>query len=232
MIITIARQELKAALLFASTDETRYVINGVNIEARAGKAAPVLVATDGRRLAVIETQAQQAADFTKDCTILIRPDFVKALCALSKALGGKNCPWLAFDVTHKQSVEITIIGKDVSLVVNEEAFMDEKYPDWRQVVPAKSKKREPITDIGLNAEYVGDFARASKLLGGESPIMQMNLVGKEQQVEVKLQGLPQFYGLVMQCKLNTDIEYQPEFLAIAEAFPKPVPEQSSSEESE
>ena len=50
--------EIKAALLFASQDESRYVLNGVNIRTR-GNLPPVLVATDGCRFCCIESQADQ-----------------------------------------------------------------------------------------------------------------------------------------------------------------------------
>ena len=48
-----SRSAVVAAAAFMSTDETRYVLNGVHLETRAsdGKpAAPIIVATDGRRL--------------------------------------------------------------------------------------------------------------------------------------------------------------------------------------
>jgi hypothetical protein len=49
----------------------------------------------------------------------------------------------------------------------------------------------------------------------------MNLVGKEQQIEIRIPAVPNFYGLLMQCKLQEGIDYQPEFVRIIESLPKP-----------
>jgi hypothetical protein len=230
MKIIISRQELQAAKLFASTDDTRYVITGVNIEVAPGKL-PVVVATDGRRVVAIETVAQQDQEFQSEHSILLRPDFVAPICALSKAFGGKLFPWICFDNNPGSSrVTVTLIGGSITLHVDAGALIEGQFPNWRLALPAKRQRREPITDIGLNAEFVGDFAKASKILGADSALIQMNLVGREQQVEVKLKSLPNFYGLVMQCKLDDSVEYQPEFVAIVDSLPKP--ESDSSEEKE
>lgn len=226
MKIIVTRQELQAVKLFASTDGTRYVITGVNIEVRPN-AVPVLVATDGRRLVAIETVAQQEDKFTQSRSLLLRPDFIGPVCALLKAFGGKLFPWICFEHNPgSKRVIVTLIGGHIALDVEEGAIIEGEFPNWRQVLPAKIKHREPITDIGLNAELIGDFAKAAKILEADSPVIQMNLVGKEQQVEVKLKALPNFYGLVMQCKLDESIEYQPEFVAIVDQFTK---EESSDE---
>lgn len=226
MKIIVSRQELQAALLFASTDETRYVITGVNVEVKSG-AKPLLVATDGRRLVAIETVAEQAAEelFDHEHALLLRPDFVKPIVALSKAFGGKLYPWICFESDPgSKRVHVSLVGGHVFLEAEQDALIEGEFPNWRAAVPAKNRKREPITDIGLNAEYVGDFAKAAKALGAESPLIQMNLVGKEAQVEVKLMGLPNFYGLVMQCGLQNGVEYQPEFLKIVEQFAEETPD--------
>jgi hypothetical protein len=77
---------------------------------------------------------------------------------------------------------------------------------------------------------IGDFAKAAKLMESGTPIVQMNLIGKEQAIEVRLYSLPQFYGLVMPCKVDDSIDYQPEFLAVTKLFPEPPPEPETKEE--
>ncbi len=221
MKIIVSRTELLAALLFASQDESRYTLNGVNIEVNPTHHTPVMVATDGRRIAVIETVAEQPQEeIFENQSMLLAADFVKAVCSLSKAIGGKLFPWIQFQTRPgSQQTMVEFIGNGTTLNVESRALIEGIFPNWRQCLPAKSKKRDPITDIGLNAEMIGDFAKAAKLLEAPTPIVQMNLVGKEQQIEVKIIGRANFYGLVMQCKLDESVDYQPEFLAISKAFP-------------
>ncbi len=219
MKIVVSRTELAAAMLFASNDDSRYVINGILVEVQPGRK-PVMVATDGRRLISIETEAEQAQDFDESYAFILKPDAIRAFLSMSKSFGGKMFPWICFETHGSKRIVVTLIGGKISLDVEEGALIEGEFPAWRKCIPAKSKKREPITDLGVNAEFIGDFARAAKLLGAESPIVQMNLVGKEQSIEVKLAGINSFYGLLMQCKIDESIEYQPEFLGIVKDFPK------------
>lgn len=225
MKITLSRKELSAALLFASTDETRFTLMGIQVETRGNQ--PTLTATDGRRLVVIESSSDQDSEYTPgDAGFILRADFVKPLCALSKSIGGELLPWLMFDMSPgSKRVQVKIVGRECYLDTHDGALTEGSYPNWRQIIPAKDVERAPIREIAINSEYVGDFAKAAKLLGSESAIASFNLAGKDAQgsygaIEVRLESLPQFYGLVMPCKFSEGEDYQPEFLAIKEAFPQ------------
>lgn len=231
MKIVVSRSELSAALLFASTDESRYTLSGVCIEA-CPERKPVLVATDGRRLAVIETVAEQKEDFPHRHQLLLRPDFIKPICALSKAIGAKLFPWICFENNPgSKRIQVEFIGGNIWLDSHDGGLINGEYPAWAKALPARKARREPINDLGLNAEFVGDFAKAAKLLEASSPLIQMNLVGKEQALEVKINALPHFYGLVMPCKVEESTEYQPEFLQIVKDFPvktEPEPQEEAA----
>lgn len=222
MNITVSRQELAAAALFTSQDDSRYVLTGVLVEAQANKA-PVIVATDGRRLVCIETLADQENPdgvAPVECKFILRRDFVKILVAISKATGHKEYSWVRFTYTpgHKR-LSIEFLGGNATLEVDD-AMIEGDYPDWHKVVPSKSKKREPITDLALNCKQMADFAKAAELLGSDSCFIQMNLVGKEKEIEVIVGSLEDtFYALITPCKINEAAEYQPEFLSIKEMFP-------------
>lgn len=236
MKIIVSRLELAAALLFASKDESRFTLAAVCIEVNAKSDRPTLIATDGRRLAVIQSQAFQGDDFTgfdQEFQLLLDRDFLKAVCALSRALGGKIFPWIAF-TAHADPKDgwlmVEFIGSDdATLKVEKHAKVEGVYPDWRKVVPNKNAKRSPINDLGINSEYVGDFARASKALGLDDNVIQMNLVGKDSAVEVKLARADYFYGLVMPCKVDEDVDYQPEFLNIVKDLPVQLIEKESKD---
>jgi hypothetical protein len=226
----VTRQELVTAMLFASEDESRYVLNGVCITGVEHGKHPIITATDGRRLVVIETTAEQA-DTHEPGEIVLRGEFIKAVAALSKAIGGKLFPWVSFEIKPgSDRLFVALVGANCFLEFESGAIIDQAYPGWRNAIPSKRAIRQPVSEIGLNADFVGDFAKAAKTLECETPIVQMSLVGKDSAIEVKLIGRPNFYGLVMQTRLEEGTEYQPEFLGITKDLPKV--EKLSTEEQE
>lgn len=225
MRLTFSRQELLAAMLFTSEDESRYVLNGLCLKYRP-EQKPIAIATDGRRLTVIESAHDQEADSifqeAQEAQIIVRSDFIKPLCALNKSIGGKLFPLITFE--HKpgsKRLMVHMAGGKFYLEAEDGALIEGDFPNWMQVIPPKNQKREPIAEVGMNAELVGDYAKAVKMLEASSSIVQMNLVGKEQQIEIRIPSVPNFYGLLMQCKLQEGVDYQPEFLGIIKDLPKP-----------
>jgi hypothetical protein len=232
MKIVVSRRDLQAAAIFASTDDNRPTLNGVNIEVREGIAEPCVVATDGRRLVAIESQAEQQQDFDRPHSVLLRADFLKAICQLSKTFGGQVFPLICFEHNPgSKRLSVSLIGAPVVLEIEVGAIIEGEFPDWRRVMPAKNMRRESISEIGINSEFIGDFAKAAKILECNTPVVQLHLVGKEQQIEVKLDGLANFYGLVMQCKLE-EVDYQPEFTQIIEQLPAPEKAEAEPAETE
>ena len=221
MKVILSRQELLTALLFASKDDSRFTLCSVCVEVSPRSNKPNIITTDGRRLSVIQSQAEQPEDFNNGeaSQMLLTSEFVKAVCALSKALGGKLFPWIQFATTAGSSqVFVELIGGDCSLNTASGALVEGAFPNWRACVPSKKLERTQITDLGINAEFVGDFAKAAKIFD-LNPVIQINLIAKESALEVKLAGASYFYGLIMPCKPNEDENYQPEFLGIVENLP-------------
>jgi len=222
MKVIVTRQELLAALIFASTDSDRYMLCGVQVEVSPQKL-PLLVATDGRRLCAIQTSVEeQAQEFRHAASFILRADYVEIFAKISKACGGKHFPWVCIEWTGGKRVVVSLIGGKSVLDVEEGALIEGQYPDWRKAMPAKEDTRQPISEIGLNAGFIGDFAKAAKILGPEIPVVQMNLVGPDSCVEVHINGVSNFYGIVMPTKLNEGVDYQPEFVKIVEGL---TPEQ-------
>lgn len=230
MKIIVSRQELQAALLFASNDDGRLVLNGVCLEVTPSCHKPTLITTDGRRLVVIQSQAEQAEEFNESCQIILAAAFVKPVVALSKALGGKIFPWIQFEnKAGSQQVRVEFIGGNATLDSESGALIEGVYPDWKKVVPSKKMERTQINDLGINAEFVGDFARCAKIFD-LNPVIQINLIAKETALEVKLSGAEYFYGLIMPCKADEETDYQPEFLQIIKDLP--VVEKKTTPETE
>lgn len=222
MKVTFSRQELAACLLFASEDESRFVLNSLCFKYRPGEQ-PIAVATDAVRLTIIETKAEQLVSAEgSECQIVVASPFLRAVCALNKAVGGKLFPLVTFESkAGSNRLSVTMNGGKLYLEAEEGALIEGNYPDWRGVMPPKNQKRQPITEVGINSEFIGDYAKAIKLLEASSLAVQMSLVGKEQAIEVALPAAPNFYSLIMQCKLEESVDYQPEFTGIVKDLPKP-----------
>lgn len=226
MKVTFTRQELMAALLFASTDESRFVLNGLCITYRPGRQ-PILVSTDGRRLCVIESAAEQESKSVvgkEERQIILSASFVKPICSLNKTLDGsegKIFPLITFENKSGSSqLFAAILRNEVHLEAESGAIIEGNYPDWKAVVPSKRAERQPVSQLGMNAEYVGDFAKAAKIFDRDMPQVQMSLVGKDSAIEIAIPGVPNFYGLFMPVKADDNMEFQPEFLGIVEGLPK------------
>lgn len=204
----VAVSELRAALLFASTDDDRFVLTGVCLEIKQ-KSAPMLVTTDGRRLSVIETCAEQPGLFEKDYSVVLHPDFVKGIIALSKT----QSAWIGIEVRPGgERVIIHFIGKRSTLDVEKGATIEATYPAWRAVIPTGEK--QPVTELAMNAVFIGDYAKAAKLLGTDEQTIRMNIFSENSAIEVRIPERPNFYGVVMPAKTLTKMEFQPEFLGL------------------
>ena len=128
------RDCLKKTSYAISTDETRYVLNGILFSFKDN--ALTMVATDGRRLAMVE----QELEFPQSQEIeIIVP--TKAVNELSRLLD--DAGMVTIKVTGSQ------VGFDLgdSLLVSK--LIDGNYPNYRQVIPGESKERIPLDREGF-----------------------------------------------------------------------------------
>lgn len=163
---------LKACLPCASTDETRYVLNGVFIE---GDRA---VATDGRRLTVCELDCK----FDKPA-ILPRAAVTIILSAM------EDCESL---LCALENTKAHFSSGETTLTVN---LIDGSFPNWKQVIPADSKW------FLIDREFLVASLESSKLFtterisgvemesGGKEIAFR---VGKEEFLSLSAQSLPPF----------------------------------------
>ncbi len=199
--------ELRAAMLFASNDESRYVLNGLHFEVRPN-SSPVIVATDGRRMAAISSEALQPED--GECgefSFTISTDFLKPLCGFAKSFSD------TVTIEFHPSERVVFLMQLNSLVVDCEkgAVVDGIYPAWRAVIPHGEKEQVP--EFGVNAEMMADFSKAAKYLGAD-PQIRMNLFSASSAMEVNIIGKPGFYGIVMPLNPDETKNFQPEFIGL------------------
>ena len=139
---------LKAAILCASSEETRYYLRGVHL-ATTGH----MVTTDGHRMFVARLNDRPAVD------VIIPLDDVKAALKLAGA--------------RAQDVEVDLVTNKIGQISFQP--VDGTFPNWRAVVPTgeESPSNKPELNDGpenvhFNHAYIGDLAKMGKALDGAS----------------------------------------------------------------
>lgn len=138
----IATDLLKAALLCASTEQTRYYLNGVHLSTSGH-----MVTTDGHRMFVAKLAETVLAD------VIIPTATVQAALKLAGAR------------VH----EIELNGNTLGGVVFQP--VDGTFPEWRRVIPTGEEMPSDKPDdapgrVHFNASYIGDLAKMGKALDG------------------------------------------------------------------
>ena len=120
------REMLRKTAFAASQDDTRKTLKGVLASFRDGKLT--MVATDGRRLALIEHELEFPASEERD---LVLP--TKVVTELQRALSTEG------------DVSITVEKSQVSFNLGDtrlySKLLDEVYPNYRQVIPTSCNQR-------------------------------------------------------------------------------------------
>ena len=129
-VIVMGQDVLKEVLTLtsfaASFDETRYILNGILF--RINKNILTLVATDGKRLAVIDRKISQGID--KDISLIVP---IKTIHELSRNLieDGEISIVLGANQVLFEMGEIVVISR----------LIEGEFPDYKQVVPAASENK-------------------------------------------------------------------------------------------
>jgi DNA polymerase-3 subunit beta len=156
-------QEMIRKTSFAvSTDETRYILNGVLFQMEGGKAR--MVATDGHRLAYIQKKLEVKSE---EKSSLIIP--TKALNEVSKVISdllkGKE---KEENKENELVVEISATENQVKFVISGveivSRLIEGQFPNYEQVIPKESTKKLEIS----TAEFSAATRRVSILASEKS----------------------------------------------------------------
>jgi len=127
---------LKSVAYAQSTDETRYILNGVYFNFKDGKLA--LVATDGRRLALVSKELEVPAE-SSGAIILPAKTVGELMRLLDK--GGK----LKINFNDRRAAFQIATDKDASGLVDNvylySKVVEGNYPNYQQVVPKETHQR-------------------------------------------------------------------------------------------
>ncbi|MBI3252438.1 MAG: DNA polymerase III subunit beta [Candidatus Omnitrophica bacterium] len=140
-----------------SHDETRYVLNGILFSFK--DKILKLVATDGRRLAIIEKTIEELGHFKKE---VILP--MKTTQELSRNLTDEGEVFFSFKENQAQ------IGLGPIHITSR--LIEGEYPNYEQVVPKKTKE-----ELRINTqEFLQAARRASILTSQDSQSVKINFI--------------------------------------------------------
>lgn len=132
-----------------SRDETRYVLNGLNLIFKENKVT--VVATDGRRLALAEAEVEMPKEMNRE---IILP--AKAVQELGRVL------------EDGEEVIIQLGGKQAAFQFHQmlliSRLIDGRFPNFRQVIPSKCKEKIQLPRL----EFLQMVRRASLLTSEKS----------------------------------------------------------------
>lgn len=120
------RDLLRKTAYAASNDETRYVLNGVYLGIKADKLT--VVATDGRRLALMEREVEMPKGTESE---IIIP--TKAVAELLRLLGDKG----EVNLSLGENQVVADLGGTILIT----KLIEGTYPNFRQVIPTEAKER-------------------------------------------------------------------------------------------
>lgn len=156
--VTLPQEKLKAMLrktsFAVSTDESRYVLNGIFFSLKDHKVT--LVATDGRRLALTDEDAEIAAEAQAD---FIVP--TKAINEVNRLLGAAGNVELKYS-ENQVAFTTTGEGQMGALIISK--LVDGNYPNYRQVIPGECQERITLT----RDELLGALRRAELMTSDKS----------------------------------------------------------------
>jgi len=148
------RTMMKKTSFAISSDESRYVLNGIFISLKDNKMT--MVATDGRRLALVDEEV--------DISEKSHGEFIvpaKAVFELNRLLQDKGEVEIRF--TDNQA-SFTLKDEKANSVLVITKLIEGNYPNYRQVIPGETKERIPLA----REEFLHALRRAELMTSEKS----------------------------------------------------------------
>jgi len=196
--VTLSIRALRAVLVAVSSEETRYYLNGINLEFTPDGV--IMAATDGHRMIVLRQPYGEHGATGAHASVIVPRDLVAKL-KVNKRDG--------------DAMTTLTIGDDGRLTFEHagESFggsrIDGAFPDYRRVVPQNVSNEA----AQYNPAYLADFAKARVELGAEptkkggaSPVVRYN-GGSPAIVDFAYGTSFQAIGVIMPIRDRTDVTY-------------------------
>jgi DNA polymerase-3 subunit beta len=140
---------IKKTSFAMSTDESRYVLNGIFISLKDHKMT--MVATDGRRLSMVDEEADVSQESQGDFIIP-----AKTVAELNRLLQDKGELELRY---AENQASFTLKDEKGSVILIITKLIEGNYPNYRQVIPAETKER-----VALNREEFLHALRRAEIM--------------------------------------------------------------------
>jgi DNA polymerase-3 subunit beta len=187
---------LKATAIAASTEQTRYYLNGVCIEHSPN--GPIFIATDGHRMIAARH------DWQGDAPAAFAPVIVPLELLKRIKISRKASDFATITLTGEggdRKVAIDYAGATVA--ANE---IDGCFPDWRRVIP----QNEPSgVACQFQAQYLDAFRDAMAILAGGKSDAQPNIAHNGMDpalVDLGDAGAVQAFGVLMPYRIKRDLQ--------------------------
>src|SRR6476659_8109525 len=162
--VTLPQEKVKGMMKktsFAiSTDESRYVLNGIFFSLKDHKMT--MVATDGRRLALVDEEADIAESSHGE--FIVPAKTVNELNRLLQDKGELELRYAenqaSFNLKNEKGSSILIVTK----------LIEGNYPNYRQVIPAETKERVSL----VREEFLHALRRAEIMTSEKSNSVKLS----------------------------------------------------------
>jgi DNA polymerase-3 subunit beta len=212
VLFSLNLRALKSVAIAASTEETRYYLNGVNLVHTP--SGVIMVATDGHRMMIVKQDWTDIVPNAEFKPTIVPLAFIKKI-KLVRGLDLADCT-----IGNDGAISIKYAGETMGTQA-----VDGTFPDWRRIVPKTAPSNVPAH---FNADYLADFAAAGRMLSNAKDARQPVIShddGNPALVNWYFgagQGL-QAVGVLMPIRTPADLHRAAPAWALPEA-PKPAPD--------
>jgi DNA polymerase-3 subunit beta len=154
------RGMLKKTSFAISTDESRYVLNGIYLSLKEHKLT--MVATDGRRLALVDEEVDISENSQGE---FIVP--AKAVNELNRLLHDKGEVEIHY---AENQASFTLKEEKGSSVLIVSKLIEGNYPNYRQVIPSETKERVTL----VREEFLHALRRAEIMTSEKSNSVKLS----------------------------------------------------------
>lgn len=187
--------KIKAALVIAAKSDLRYYLNGVYFQ--RFKDGVVAVATDGHRMIALYSTSEKGEAAPEEFEVIVPRESLELMLKASPRVYSVA----VFKVEPQEGdkparITFPVVGLTCDAI-------EGKYPDWQRIVPAQGGKEELLpADLGISAEYLGDYAKVCKALGRRAaPAISLIKSGEYNAIRVDI-GDPDVVSVVMPIPLH------------------------------
>jgi DNA polymerase-3 subunit beta len=213
---------LKAVSLFASKEETRYYLQGVNIEFYPD--CVIYAATDGHRLFVYRDALPDGDERnTLSGNVIIPLAHCAPFKATTRALASDPYATLEgepFEARKGAASSFKLAWQGTTI---EFKPIDGTFPDWRRVLPPRdvASLEAPPAEVCFNFDYLASFAKAGAIVDALKPALIPN--GADGPAWISFGPEAPCFGVIMPVRGRSQVIYnydgKPNGLDLAPALP-------------